>query len=111
MKKLETRRNNISLPVRYPSGRAEDMAKKLTDISIKKIRPDPAKRLEIPDAGKPGLYLVIQPSGKKSWAVRYRFNGKPRKNELSGVASIPLPRRTSSHRRPFKPHPLSISNA
>jgi len=84
MKKLETRRNNISLPVRYPSGRAEDMAKKLTDISIKKIRPDPAKRLEIPDAGKPGLYLVIQPSGKKSWAVRYRFNGKPRKLTLRG---------------------------
>jgi integrase len=64
------------------------MAKKLTDISIKKIKSDPAKRLEIPDAGKPGLYLVIQPSGKKSWAVRYRFNGKPRKLTLKGFPSI-----------------------
>jgi hypothetical protein len=31
---------------------------------------------------------VIQPSGKKSWAVRYRFNGKPRKLTLKGFPSI-----------------------
>ena len=46
------------------------MAKRLTEISISKVRPHPTKRLEIPDAGKPGLYLV-RPSGHKGWAVRY----------------------------------------
>ncbi|MDW9908842.1 tyrosine-type recombinase/integrase [Sinorhizobium meliloti] len=36
-------------------------------------------RTEIPDAGLPGLYLVVQPSGSMSWAVRYRHAGRPRK--------------------------------
>ena len=30
-------------------------------------------RLEIPDAACHGLYIVVQPSGKKSWAVRCRL--------------------------------------
>jgi Arm DNA-binding domain len=48
------------------------------------------KRREIPDAGKPGLYLVVQPkpSGKKSWAVRYRHRGQPRKLTLYGFPSL-----------------------
>jgi integrase len=65
------------------------MVKKLTPISIAKIRPG-ATRREIPDAGKPGLFLVVQPSGKKSWAVRYRFQGKPRKCTLDGFSSLPV---------------------
>jgi integrase len=66
------------------------MAKKLTDISIAKFKPHPAKRREVPDAGKPGLYLVIQPTGKKSWAVRYRRlnDGRPRKLTLHGFPSL-----------------------
>jgi integrase len=68
------------------------VAKKLTAISISKIRPA-ATRREVPDAGKPGLYLVVQPSGKKSWAVRYRFQGKSRKFTLSGFPSLPLAHR------------------
>jgi Arm DNA-binding domain len=39
-------------------------------------------RTELPDRGCKGLYLVIQPGGAKSWAVRYRFNGKSRKLTL-----------------------------
>ena len=54
------------------------MAKQLTAVSIANARPGPQRR-EIPDAGCRGLYLVVQPSGRKSWAVRYRFAGKPRK--------------------------------
>lgn len=68
------------------------MAKKLTQLSIVKIRPA-ATRREVPDAGKPGLYLIVQPSGKKSWAVRYRFHGKSRKVTLSGFPSLPLAHR------------------
>jgi len=36
-------------------------------------------RTEIADAGQPGLYLVVQPSGSMSWAFRYRHAGRPRK--------------------------------
>lgn len=57
------------------------MAKVLTDRYVKSVRPDPAgvKRLELPDATTPGLYLVVQPGGGKSWAVRTRQDGRPRK--------------------------------
>jgi integrase len=71
------------------------VSKKLTDISISKIRPDPAKRIEIPDAGKPGLYLVVQPNGKKSWAIRYRrlSDGKSRKLTIDGFPSLAVAHR------------------
>lgn len=59
------------------------MAKVLTVPMVEKLKPDRARRLEVPDGGLPGLYFVIQPSGKKSWAVRYRAAGAPRKLTLS----------------------------
>ncbi|WP_419829844.1 tyrosine-type recombinase/integrase [Methylobacterium sp.] len=55
------------------------VAKVLTMQSVERHKPQPAGRVEIPDAALPGFYLVVQPSGAKSWAVRYRFGGKPRK--------------------------------
>ena len=58
------------------------MAKALTTISIEAIKADPAKRIEKPDPALAGLYLIIQPSGAKSWALRYRFGGKPAKMTL-----------------------------
>ena len=58
------------------------MAKALTGAALTKLKADPAKRLEIPDGILSGLYFVIQPTGKKSWAVRYRFHGQPRKLTL-----------------------------
>jgi integrase len=71
------------------------MAKKLTPISVEKAKPDAKKRREIADGGKPGLYLVVQPSGKKSWAVRYRrlSDGHPRKLTLDGFPSLALARK------------------
>ncbi|MCX7304143.1 MAG: integrase arm-type DNA-binding domain-containing protein [Hyphomicrobiales bacterium] len=48
------------------------MSKVLTVKSIETYKPDPQRRLEIPDGAISGLYFVIQPSGAKSWAVRYR---------------------------------------
>jgi integrase len=41
-------------------------------------------RIEIADAVLPGLYLIVQPSGLKSWAVRYRVGRASRKLTLSG---------------------------
>src|SRR5687768_11902540 len=55
------------------------MAKSLTVASVEKHRLDPNRRREIPDGRMPGLYLVVQPSGAKSWCVRYRYAGKARK--------------------------------
>ena len=67
------------------------MTKRLTVASIEKLKPDPQRRREIPDA-MPGLYLVIQPlpSGKKSWAVRYRHAGASRKLTLGPWPAIDL---------------------
>lgn len=59
------------------------MAKVLTAPMVEKLKPNPERRREVPDGGMPGLYLIIQPSGKKSWAVRYRHLGRPRKLTLS----------------------------
>jgi integrase len=51
---------------------------KLTAKAIENIKAGPVRR-EIPDAGCAGLYLISQSSGARSWAVRYRYNGKPTK--------------------------------
>jgi integrase len=63
---------------------------RLTAIKVANAKSDPRKRVEVPDAGKPGLYLVIQPNGRKSWAVRYRrlSDRKPRKLTLDGFPSL-----------------------
>jgi integrase len=56
--------------------------KVLTARSVEAAQPK-AKRVEYPDAGCPGLYLVVQPSGVKSWALRYRRpDGKSAKHTL-----------------------------
>jgi len=57
----------------------------LTARAVSGVTGDPAGRREIPDGALPGLYLVVQPSGAKSWALRYRFDGKPRKLTLGSV--------------------------
>ena len=48
------------------------MAKRLTTAAVDRIAAG-STRIEIPDAACRGLYLVVQPSGKKSWAVRCRL--------------------------------------
>ena len=50
------------------------MPKTLTVAAVAKLRPG-RKRREVLDT-TPGLYLVIQPSGHKSWALRYKKDGK-----------------------------------
>src|ERR1700731_1714030 len=58
------------------------MAKPLTVIAISAIKPDPAGRREIPDGGARGLLLLVHPSGRKSWIMRFRNNGKMAKLTL-----------------------------
>ncbi len=58
------------------------MAETLTAAAVAKLKPAPNRR-EIPDAGGLGLHLIIHPSGKKSWAIRYRRpGGEPAKLTL-----------------------------
>lgn len=49
-----------------------------------------AERQEIADAFMRGLYLVIQPSGSKSWAVRYRYGGRSRKHTIGSYPVFDL---------------------
>jgi integrase len=65
------------------------MAKVLTAKAVETAKPH-ASRREIPDCRLPGLYLVVQPSGAKGWAVRYRHNGKPRKFTLGKFPLLSL---------------------
>jgi integrase len=61
------------------------MAKALTDAAVKAVKGGKARR-EIADTYAQGLYLIVQPSGKKSWALRYRRpNGQPAKLTLGPV--------------------------
>lgn len=66
------------------------MAKALTAKSVESIQPNGKSRREIPDARMPGLYLVVQPSGAKSWAVRYRHGGRPRKLTIGPFPAFDL---------------------
>ncbi|MGV1817778.1 tyrosine-type recombinase/integrase [Agrobacterium sp. CG160-95] len=61
---------------------AKRIAKTLTILAVKGAQGNGVTRLELPDAALPGLYLIVQPSGAKSWALRYRQNGKPAKLTL-----------------------------
>jgi integrase len=61
------------------------LAKTLTAAAVKNHLPGERRR-EVPDGGCPGLHLVIQPSGRKSWALRFRRpGGKPAKLTLGSV--------------------------
>jgi integrase len=63
---------------------------KLTAHFVQHVKPEPTKRIEIPDAVLPGLYLILQVSGARSWAVRYRHQGRPRKYTIGAYPAISL---------------------
>jgi integrase len=66
------------------------LTKALTAQSVGKLKPDPTRRRELADGLLPGLYLVLQPSGARSWAVRYRHAGRPRKLTLGTYPVLDL---------------------
>jgi integrase len=61
-------------------------------LTAKRTENEPAgkSRKEIPDGLLVGLYLMVQPSGAKSFAVRYRHAGQPRKLTLGAFPAITL---------------------
>jgi integrase len=61
------------------------MAKVLTSAAVERYRPA-GQRREIRDLGAQGLHLVVQPSGGKSWCLRFRRpDGSPAKLTLGPV--------------------------
>ena len=63
-------------------------SKKLTALTVENARRT-NKRQYIPDGGS-GLYLVVQPTGAKSWACWYRMAGKQHKLTLGGYPALSL---------------------
>src|SRR6266699_1416893 len=62
---------------------------KLTPKTIEHLKPRD-RRVEIPDAGATGLYLILQSTGHRSWATRYRANGKPVKLTIGPWPKVSL---------------------
>ena len=58
---------------------------KLTAVAVKNFRPGKGRR-EVPDSGCPGLYLIIQASGTKSWALRFRKPNGLASNTILGLS-------------------------
>jgi integrase len=62
---------------------------KLTAANVEKMKPTD-KRQQISDDICPGLNLIVQPTGKKGWAVRYRVAGKHRRMTLGAYPVVSL---------------------
>lgn len=62
---------------------------KLTAAGVEKLRPTEGRQ-EIPDDLCTGLYLVVQPTGKKGWQVRYRHGGTHRRMTLGAFPVLSL---------------------
>src|SRR5262249_1425398 len=65
------------------------MPKRLTDIAIRNMKPGPRSR-DVPDGGCNGLYLILQPSGHRAFAVRYRIDNRQFKMTLGAYPKLPL---------------------
>ena len=81
------------------------MPSTLTQRTVVQAKPHSTSRREIPDGALPGFYLVVQPSGAKSWAVRYRVGGRPRKLTLG-----PFPRLSLGDARETAPKVLQTAS-
>jgi integrase len=81
------------IPNGYPAKEA-DMAR-LTDIAVRNLKAG-AERQEIPDAAQRGLHIIVQPTGAKVFAVRYRFAGKTRKLTLQAGIGLAAARREAA---------------
>jgi integrase len=68
---------------------------KLTTKFIENIKPADARQ-EIPDAGCRGLYLIVHPTGRKAWAVRYRHDGITRKLTLDAGLTLAAARQAAT---------------
>jgi integrase len=68
---------------------------RLTTKFVENVKPAAVRR-EIPDTGCRGLYLIVQPTGRKAWAVRYRFEGATRKLTLDTGLTLAAARKAAT---------------
>ena len=66
------------------------MAKDLTALALDRTQPGTARK-ELPDGKVRGRYFIVQPTGKRGWAVRYRrADGTTRKLTIGTYPAIDL---------------------
>jgi integrase len=71
----------------------------------------PPARVEVRDALVPGLRLVVQPSGAKSWAVRYSFATVKKKLTLGTFPALGLAAARDAARKALEQNSLGIDPA
>lgn len=104
-----TERVPSASPFRVPALRRRTTvaANGLTQRAADAAKARDGKRTEFRDAGFRGLVLIVQPSGTKSWALRYRYKGKPVRLTLgAAIAKV-------GEERPAPPlgSPLTLAEA
>src|SRR5262245_20478789 len=83
----------------------------LTAKAIEQAKPR-ATRYEVADGKCSGLFLIVQTTGAKSWALRFRSpvdrQGGQRKAKKLTLGTVAL---TSSEKHPRIGHPLTVGQA
>jgi integrase len=64
--------------------------RKLTELSVRKLRADPAGSYLIWDTHQRGLALRVQPTGARAWKAIYSYHGRPRWLHLGDGNAIGL---------------------
>ena len=66
-------------------------SKRLTDRTVKALKPVAGRQVDHPDQATPGLSLRVSPAGSKSWFLRYRnAQGRQRRLKLGAYPEIGL---------------------
>jgi integrase len=68
---------------------------KLTAKFIENVKPG-TERAEYVDDGCRGLYFIVQPTGRKAFAVRYRYKGTPKKLTLDSGLTLAAAREAAT---------------
>jgi integrase len=63
------------------------MTKMMTALGVRSVRPR-EKKFEVVVGGARNLYLSVQPSSRRAFVVRYRFNGRPSKLTLDAGLTL-----------------------
>lgn len=67
------------------------MKRKMTDLFIQSIKPNPAQRIEISDTERVGLRLRVSPKGNRSWIYQKKIKGGKRRGfKLGSFPSMSL---------------------